>query len=187
VRFPGAWEPTRRSTRRVVIKEVNPLACGWHIAHYAPRVVLLVRHPAAVALSWQRKGWLVPTEKSWAANGEVQGRALRAALDALSRHAPHRVIAYEDLCTDPIGVFKSVYAFAGLSWDVRAEQFIHERTVVDGTQWDTSRKSQTMIHRWRTQVVPSHVNALHHTFAEFDLPWYRSPFDWDCAERRQAG
>ena len=187
VRFPGAWEPTRRSTRRVVIKEVNPLACGWHIDHYAPRVVLLVRHPAAVALSWQRKGWLAPNEKSWAANGEVQGRALRAALDALSRHAAHRIIAYEDLCTDPIGVFKSVYAFAGLSWDVRAEQFIHERTVADGTQWDTSRNSQTMIHRWRTQVVPSHVNALHHTFAEFDLPWYRSPFDWDCAERRQAG
>jgi len=181
VRFPEAWALTRRLSQRVVIKEVNPLACGWHIERYAPRVVLLVRHPAAVALSWQRKGWLSPDEDSWARNGEVQGRALRTALDALARHDEHRVVTYEDLCAHPIDGFQALYGFGGLTWEGRAERFISDRTrrTDDGNPWDTSRNSQEMIEAWRMQAVRSHVRALRERFAEFNLPWYQQPRDWD--------
>jgi hypothetical protein len=182
VRFPGQWRLARRPSQRVVIKEVNPLACGWHIEHYAPRVVLLVRHPAAVALSWQRKGWLAANAESWAANGEAQGRALRSALNALTQYEAQRVVAYEDLCAHPISSFKALYRFAGLTWEARAEQFIAERTRMTdaGNTWDTSRNSQEMIQAWRRQAVPAHVDALHKTFSAFGLPWYRDDRNWLC-------
>ncbi|HUR21471.1 MAG TPA: sulfotransferase [Vicinamibacterales bacterium] len=181
VRFPASWALTRRRSRRVVIKEVNPLACGWHIERYAPRIVLLVRHPAAVALSWQRKGWLTPDEQSWATNGELQGRALRAALEALAPYEAQRVVVYEDLCADPIGSFTSLYAFAGLTWEGRAHRFISERMhrTDEGNTWNTSRNSQEMIHSWRRHVVPAHVRALREAFGEFNLPWYRKDRDWE--------
>lgn len=189
VRFPDQWALHRRRSRRVVIKEVNPFACGWHIEHYAPRLVLLVRHPAAVALSWQRKGWLRADAGSWAANGELQGRALRSALDALTRYEAHRVVLYEDLCAHPISSFTALYRFAGLTWDARAEAFITDRTHNDdaGNTWDTSRNSQQMIDAWRTQAVPSHVRALHQAFSVFGLPWYRDHQTWRCQPAQRDG
>lgn len=181
VRFPEQWALKQRRSRRVVIKEVNLLACGWYVQRYAPRIVLLVRHPAAVALSWQRKGWLGADAGSWAKNGEVQGRALREALDVLQEYAAQRIVLYEDLCVDPIRLFKPLFDFAGLTWEARAEQFVAERSCQDDVSnaWDTSRNSQEMIHGWRKDGVQSHVTALYRTFSEFNLPWYREDRDWE--------
>jgi hypothetical protein len=181
VRFPERWSLVRRRFRRVVIKEVTPLACGWHIDRYAPRVVLLVRHPAAVALSWQRKGWLAADVKSWSTNGEAQGHALRVALDALNRYAAGKVVLYEELCTDPIRSFQALYAFAGLTWDVRAERFIAARTCGTNPRntWNTSRNSRKMIDDWRNFALPAQVHALRASFRSFGLPWYQRPEDWE--------
>lgn len=180
VRFPERWASAQRASRRVVIKEVNPRACAWHVQHYGPRVVLLVRHPAAVALSWQRKGWLGEDPESWARNGEHQGRALREALDVLTTYPAHRIAVYEDLCADPMTMFRSLFAFANLTWEARAEQFIAERTCRDdgGNAWNTSRNSQAMIHGWRQHALQANVTALGRTFGEFSLPWYREEHDW---------
>ena len=181
VRFPERWTPVQNGSGRLVIKEVNPRACGWYLEHYAPRVVLLVRHPGAVALSWQRKGWLGADPESWAMNGELQGRALREALDALKGHEAQRIVAYEDLCADPINVFKSLFDFAGLTWEADAERFVTERVRMDDANnpWHTSRNSREMIQGWRQQAVQEHVSALCRTYGEFDLPWYRDARDWD--------
>lgn len=180
VRFPERWPVSPRRSSRVVIKEVNPRACAWYLERYAPRVVLLVRHPAAVALSWQRKGWLEADAVGWAKNGEVQGRALREALDSLKGYEAHRIVQYEDLCADPIKVFRSLFAFAGLTWEAGAEAFITERIQNDDPDnpWNTSRNSREMIHGWRRHVTPSHVAALRRTFCGVDLPWYREGQDW---------
>lgn len=180
VRFPDQWDTPRTTARRVVIKEVNPRACGWYLQHYAPRIVLLVRHPAAVALSWQRKGWLGADANSWARNGEHQGRALREALDSLIAYPAHRVVLYEDLCADPVTFFQSLFVFAGLTWETGAEQFIVERTCRDDDRntCDTSRDSRQMIHCWRTKAVQENVTALGGAFSEFNLPWYRHSADW---------
>ena len=58
VRYPEQWALAQRSRRRLVIKEINPFACGWLLQAYRPRLIYLVRHPAAVALSNHRLGFL---------------------------------------------------------------------------------------------------------------------------------
>ena len=55
--FPAQWRPSRRKCRRVVIKEVNPLVLKWYAERYRPRVIYLIRHPAAVANSFEKMGW----------------------------------------------------------------------------------------------------------------------------------
>ena len=65
--FSDAFIFTRRKKRKL-IKEVNPKAVKFYCDRYNPIVILLLRHPAAVASSFSRLGWLksrdVQKEKS---------------------------------------------------------------------------------------------------------------------------
>jgi len=168
VRFPNQWALRWRRPRRIVIKEVNPLACDWYVRCYHPRVVLLVRHPAAVALSFQRKGWLGTQPDDWAKNGELQGRALRAALDALGGYPSHKIVSYETLCADPMGGFKSLFDFAGLMWNDWIQEFVGQ----------TLRNSERMIGAWRGHVSPGALEALRGSYRQFGLLWYRKEEEW---------
>jgi hypothetical protein len=144
---PRAWSPWRRAGRRVVVKEVNPLALRWMVRRYAPRVVYLVRHPAAVALSFRRLGWTtqrltdyvapatlrrlgIPTAPSsfWAEHAAAQAAVTRLGLEALAEAPAHRVVRYEALCADPVEGFRALYAFAGLRWTAAAEAVIRRHS-----------------------------------------------------------
>jgi hypothetical protein len=185
VRFPEQWTLRERRKRRIVVKEVNPLACQWYARRYHPHIVFLVRHPAAVALSWQSKGWLDPTEAGWAENGRVQGRALRAAFGTLAAYPAHHRVLYEDLCAEPVAQFRNLFEFAGLKWDAAAAAFLTERTTQeDGSNaWDTTRVSHRMIGAWRRKATPAHVAALRATYQTFGLDCYRDDADWAMEER----
>ena len=54
----GPWRLRERLGRRMVIKDVNPLAAAWLARKLRPVVVLLVRHPAACAASQFERGWV---------------------------------------------------------------------------------------------------------------------------------
>src|SRR3972149_1824290 len=43
VRKPDQWSLFARHSRRLVIKEVNLLACEWLLKKYSPRVIFIVR------------------------------------------------------------------------------------------------------------------------------------------------
>lgn len=179
VRFPQQWRLIWRRPRRVVIKEVNPLACAWYAQHYQPRIVFLVRHPAAVATSWRKLGWLGSSVDDWAKNGAHQGRALRAACDALAQYALHCTISYEALCLDALSEFKRLFDFAGLIWDDQIRERIRRKSQgewVDGEH--TSRVSAKMIDAWRNDVEADLLAALKEAYLPFDLPWYCDETMW---------
>jgi hypothetical protein len=180
IRFPGQWMLRWRCRRRLVIKEVNPLACDWYLRRYEPLVVWLVRHPAAVALSFQSKGWLGKEPGDWAKHGEFQGKVLRAAWDAMDGCSSCTTVSYEALCADPIGGFKRLYAFAGLVWDDHIRSFIRAKTSAEDESdvWQTSRNSRLMIDAWRDQVSPEVLAALRGSYRRFNLLWYRKDEEW---------
>jgi hypothetical protein len=181
IRFPEQWALRGRRSRRVLVKEVNPLACEWYADRYALRLVLLVRHPVAVALSVKRKGWL-PLEdaSSWADFGEFQGRALRRAHDSLGLFQASTAVRYEDLCAGPLATFRRLYEFAGLTWGEGPERFVAARTQGEdqSNTWHTSRDTRRMPGSWRGQAPAPLVSALRARFAAFDLPWYRGEDEW---------
>ncbi|MCG2769117.1 MAG: sulfotransferase [Anaerolineae bacterium] len=168
VQFPLQWALWWRRPRRLVIKEVNPLACEWYLQRYQPRIVFLVRHPAGVALSCHVKGWVSTEPAAWANNGIFQAEALRFALDALAEYPAHEFVVYKEVCADPLAEFERMFAFADLIWNDRIQGFIGQ---------DTS-DSKKMIDAWRGKLPPGALEALGSSYRQFDLPWYQKDEEW---------
>jgi len=181
VKNPRQWGLGSRASRRLVIKEVNPRACAWLVGLYQPRVIFLVRHPAAVALSYARMGWTSrPIHREF---GEHLGSAQRQALDSLASYPDRRFLTYEALCADPVGHFRQLFEFADLAWDSEVEAFIQRRTRGGGeaileNPYSTARDSQNMIRSWVGHPQDEELAEIRAGYADYDLPWYRSEDDW---------
>jgi hypothetical protein len=180
VKYPKQWNLFSRRHRRLVIKEVNPMASEWLLQHYLPRVVFLVRHPAAVALSYRQLGWWQTPDPIGKEHGKYQGAAIRVALDNLVAYQDYRVVLYEELCANPIDVFRSLFEFAGLVWDRNMEAYVQERTTggCRADSMETSRDSRSMIRSWVGQLSKKELESLRTGFSEFNLPWYKSTEGW---------
>jgi hypothetical protein len=207
VKKPERWSPFDRKYKRLVIKEVNPLACEWLLQCYRPQMVFLVRHPAAVALSYLKLGWkinireqllnhqhlmesnLKPWEKYllsvtnqdfWELQGAFQGAILRLVLDSIVTHSDYRIIRYEDLCANPVEIFQCLFDFVRLSWDDEVKNVISMKSSQGNVNepYSTSRHSKEMINAWKEKLSDQEVNRLKAAYCVFDLPWYRSSEDW---------
>ena len=177
---PRQWRLAARRQRRLVIKEVNPLATQYYLSQFHARLVLLVRHPAAVALSFCERGWWSTNWISWTEMGARQGRTLRAAMEAVTGYDDARVVLYEDFCQNPLACFNELFVFAGLTWDTAvADRIQRESSDASGQgAYSTSRLSREMLRAWASKMAPDAVAQVRAGFAEYDLPWYRSTEDW---------
>lgn len=207
VRDAQQWPLRVRPRKRVVIKEVNPLALPWFLSEYEPTVIFLVRHPAAVACSYRQLGWTETEQRLaeldtrlldgplrpyreliasaagfWRAQGTFQGVILRFVVDTLADYSDCKTITYEQLCADPETGFRELCSYARLEWDEPMSQRITERSSAtrQDTQgaYDTRRDSRNMIDAWKRKVTPDQLAALHDAYRAFDLPFYNSVDDW---------
>lgn len=209
-RFPGdvvrdsrQWRPTGRG-RRVVVKEVNPLAVRWLVETYRPRLVYLARHPGAVAESTTRQGWQVHGygELFTAARrgtgelredevgddvhtrlGAVQAHAARWVLDVVDRAASYgveaRIQSFESLCLDPLGEFRALFDFAGLRWDDTVADAVRARSEGRDAPGDepVSRRSADLPDLWRSRLSAEQTAAVRRGWELFDPPLY-GPETW---------
>lgn len=166
--YPEQWSAEDRTQRRVVVKEVNPFACGWYLERYAPRLIFLVRHPAAVALSYERLGWQAADVAAWRRSGTIQAEGLATALDAMEGYSACLTVVYEDLCARPLALFQAMYDLAGLTLDDATRRYIDEN----------SRESARMIDSWRGRVDRDKLEALQAAYCAVALPWYQDASDW---------
>ena len=175
------WSLWQRRRRRLVVKEVNSLACEWLARHYQLRLVFLVRHPMAVAARAHRLGyWLGPELSVWREQGEFQARTLERAWAFLKNCADKCIVLYEDLCADPTGEFRALVEFAELAWDAHLER--HIRTHTEGGDralpYATTRASRSMLGTWRSEVNPERIEQFKAGFLSITVPWYQSESDW---------
>jgi hypothetical protein len=178
VKYPHQWGLLSRRGRRLVIKEVNLMGIAWFLQRYRPRVVCLVRHPAAVALSYARLGWVErPIGKDI---GRHQALSHRIALDWLQSYPDHRIIFYEELCTRPEAVFRRLYRFAGLVWDEKVELFVRRHTTLEDNDdpFGISRASGRMVRSWLGELSRQEIEDLKSGYLALDPPWYRAPEQW---------
>lgn len=92
-------------------------------------------------LAWE---WLVLTEKAITdANGDI-------------------VLRYEDLCRDPIGESRALFAGLGLGWDPATERFIRATISKDRANhyYSIFRNPQAAAERWRKDLPPDHVRRI---------------------------
>ena len=203
--FPEQWQSLDRRRRRVVVKEVNPLALDVLIGRFRPRVVYLLRHPVAVARSYRSLGWdgerqfgnrftpqtlsmlerdfAVPRDAGfWEKSGALQAIVQHRAMAALASWPDHRVVRYEDLCRDPVGTFAGLFEFCGLPLSERLRQEIERTTSAGGSYRpggsDTARDSRAMIDRWKQEVEGESIAAVRRGYFANRPLFYQEEADW---------
>lgn len=197
----GPWRLRQRWGTRMVIKDVNPLAAGWIVDRLHPIVVLLVRHPAAVALSQEARGWdfdafleqflpgrraelVVPVLPAgyWAANAALQAASIATAMQQLdAARAAWRLVKYEDLCRDPVAGFRDLYDFTGLEWTPAVDTAVRSHAHDAGAGRDpfaTYRDSAAMADAWRTRIEPGALADVRAGWTAHHGPFYDTDADW---------
>ena len=113
---------------RRLIKEVNTFLVPYLIERDDLDIVLLHRHPCAVALShWERR-WtrldmreLFQVEETgdfWFDHGRLQALLMRPAADTVRRRG--RIVAYDTLTQDPRTEYERLASRLSLEWDAAA-------------------------------------------------------------------
>lgn len=210
VRDTAQWGLRRRTQRHALIKEVNPLALEWLLAIYRPRVIFLVRHPAAVARSYEKLNWLNAEDKLaelgerlmqrhlhpwralidgasgfWQAHGVFQGAVHHVAMEILKDHPDHRIATYESLCAAPETGFQALFEFAGLTFDETIRTQIAEHAGGPGRHdvgtYGTRRNTHEMAVSWKSRLSGAQLAALRSGYTAFDGAYYRQADDWNPA------
>ncbi|MEQ8398119.1 sulfotransferase [Thalassobaculum sp.] len=205
VLFPEQWRSVDRHAKRVVVKEVNPLALDTLIAEFQPRVIYLLRHPAAVARSYHALGWagtdqfrkrfspgtLAELEPAfhlphdgdvWEQSGALQALVQHRAMAALAAWPDHTTVRYEDLCLDPVGTFARLLSFCELPLTEALKEEI-ERTSRSAAGYkpggsDTARDSRAMADRWKHELDPETIASVRRGYIANRPLFYDSADDW---------
>lgn len=181
VLFPEQWRPDQRQARRVVVKEVNPLALDTLVHRFRPRVIYLLRHPAAVARSYRSLGWdgaeqfrqrFAPETLAglgeeftipfggdfWEQSGALQALVQHRVMQILEDWPDHTVVQFEELCRDPLGVFTRLFDFCDLPMTPEMAREIERSSRSAGPYRpggsDTARDSSAMADRWKRELEP---------------------------------
>lgn len=193
--YPKQWALSERSRKRIVIKEVNPFMLNWLIKNYKPRIIYLIRHPAATADSFNRLGYngkqievrfsektlkKYPnypqyTNSFWSDHGAMQAMVINETIDQITNDKDFRLVQYEHLCENPVSVFKELYDFAELKWDSTIENQILNRSqpeTVDTHDFSTQRNSTYEMGKWKSQLPQDAIDQVKNAWLSFDPPYY---------------
>jgi hypothetical protein len=202
VKYPQQWPLSDRRRRHIVIKEVNPLALDWIIKEHRPKIIYLVRHPAAVANSFFTLGWTALGFESrfsqetlnsenfelerfsgsfWAGQGAFQAIVLKRAVKSLEGYGDYRIVRYEDLCTRPTEIFSQLYEFCGFEWNANLEAEIQRHSTTSKQyqvgRYDLERNSAQLTNKWKTEISEENLAQLQNAYLFYNPPYY-GPEDW---------
>ncbi len=207
VRHPDKWKLTGRSDRQIVIKEVNSLGLPWFLNEFQPRVIHLVRHPAAVVnsrlrLGWghhvdkmflpetlkhHRAEWLDGLDDPWVLGGAVHGLTTSLTCQLLADYSDLIEVKYEALCQNPMSEFKTLLDFCGLPFTDDVHQHIRSRIDKDvgreNNPWGTNRNTTTMPERWMHELEPDQITRIRQGFEAMHSNFYKEDYWWPQVEQ----
>ena len=198
-KYPQQWGLLKRKHKHIVIKEVNPFILDWLVKNFQPRIVYLIRHPAAVASSFNQLGYngkqlesrfsketlerykncMQYTHSFWAEHGAMQAIILKEIINQAKEYDNFRLVQYEHLCQNPVSVFKDLYNFAELKWNHQVESRILDRSrpqVVNSHDFSTQRNSAYEMNKWKHTISMDDMTELKEAYLAFAPPYYTS--DW---------
>jgi hypothetical protein len=161
-----------RRHRTLVVKEVNPLAADFYVRRYRPKVVMILRHPAAIAESYERMGWL---DGAFEEIGLLYGTHMAAAL-AACESASLTIVRYEDLALDPRNGFRKMLEALDLRLPEDFESAVVELCEARKAPHDAyeiRRSSRDEAFKWRERISPDEIDAVMRGYLRSPLPYYR--------------
>ncbi len=185
--------------KTLILKSVYSLQnTEWIYENLSVKVVVLLRHPCSVIHSILRN-WpdarlkgphLQPefvkdylgTKKRYLEDAksvyEVMASRIAAyycaALTASNRHPSWIVISHEQLCSDPIGEFRTLYKKLGLDWDEKVESAITatNRPKESDHIQHVNRVSFAEIDKWKSLLTKNEIAEVARYYCPFELPYY---------------
>ena len=158
------------SGRRRLIKEVNPLLIPHVLANHPMQVVLLHRHPCAVALSYFERGWkrlaledrfgVDSTGDFWRDHGTYQALLLAGPVAAMEGGGT--VVAYEDLTHNPQQGFADLASMLDLRWELTNTEYLD--STLSGTDrgdpYALQRDAASTRDRWMSILTEDQREAV---------------------------
>ena len=90
-----------------------------------------------------------------------------------------RVVHYEDVACDPLGAFQGLYDQLGLEWTDGIEDWLRGKIGADnGGAYSTTRRSETRIDAWRSQLSAQEALRIRRVLEPFDLPEEARADNW---------
>jgi hypothetical protein len=158
------------TTSRRLIKEVNPLLIPYALDESPVQVILLRRHPCAVALSYHERGWtrldveerfgIEAAGDFWRDHGAYQALLLGPAATAIKGRG--LVISYEALTRRPEKAFAGLATELDLVWDAASSEFLRTTLSSDDRSdpYAVRRDAAHARERWRSAMSKQQQNAV---------------------------
>lgn len=191
---------------RVVIKEVaSLLLLEWVYKRYQPDILLVFRHPCAVALSEKNKNTpvddpieeilkqedlvnnhlspylsvLEKAKKPFEIYGALWGARNRVITDLNQKYPEWKVLFYEDLCDDPNKCFHELFDHFNLKWTEKVDRYVNRSTskVKPGT-FSPFRVTKNQTNKWKNKMTNDEIEQVRKFVEPFNLPYYNKESDW---------
>jgi hypothetical protein len=208
-REPRGHAPDDGVDRRLVVKSIHAqLGTEWLAAEFDIDVLLLLRHPANVLASWMelnlkdarnstlenrpeiRSRYLEPWDVPLPGPDPIERMSWRIGLlvaaleDARSRHPEWHLRTHEQLCLDPPGQFRQLYAELGLDWGEPSEAFLAGHNT-PGSGFAVNRVASELSGSWQRRLDDEQVATLRRVLAWFPITtWTDEDFVRDGAGGR---
>lgn len=83
-------------------------------------------------------------------------------------------VRYEDVCAEPIGLTRQMFAFTDLSWSPQTEAFVRASTetterLADTDYYSVFKPPQASADRWRSELAPDVIHRISAIFRRSDL------------------
>ena len=182
--IPDLLRSSEAAPPHLVIKSVGACGRACLVADAVPdgRLILILRNPCGHVASVMRGYALQKFEKPFViddllnteqANRHGLTAARLRAMTAVERFtwrwvllnekavedvedlSNTRVVKYEDLAADPVGVARELFAFVGLGWHAQTETFISRSTThhSTGRYFQVFQDTPAVANRWRTELA----------------------------------
>ena len=160
----------------VLVKTVfGGLSSEWLAREFDPAMLIMWRHPLNIVPAWiertypaarlnslkairkrfeHTEAWPPPAGEGFESTAWAACAIGVILLEAASRHPDWLVVSHEELCIDPPGAFRSVFARLGLSEPKDLRERLSE-TDRPGAGYDIHRKTAMQPFRWRHRLQPS--------------------------------
>ena len=192
VAYPEQWLPWNVIGRKLLIKEVNPLALEYWIKAYSPLIIFILRHPAAIAASYTELGWQensdvrdTPSEdclSSYEIFGRRVGEVYQQAFEVLEKYPSHLVVKYEDLVDNEFTELSRISLFSGLN--LPKSLFIpeladrHPAASAKQSPFSLNRRSSDQSIKWRRLLTSSQVDDIQRGYRHYSNFVYSTSSDW---------
>ena len=194
--------PSREYLGRVVAKSIHaPMALEWLDAEFDIAPLVLLRHPASVLASWMEVNLKEGSYNTLESRPDIRARyldrwdvprpgpdrverlswrigLLNAVLEeVLARNPTWQMRTHEQLCTDSVSTFRTLFDDLGLEWSDATAAYLIDNNV-PGAGFQTRRVASEVVGSWQTRLDDDQLATLRRVLGRFPVTtWSDADFE----------